>query len=479
VLAAPGSAGEARAVLHGLRAGFGGTRYAPLVIRAAELAERGAARLIVITDMQRAGWEDQQPVPVPARLQIETRDAGATASNAAVVGIRREPAAVIASIRNSGANSVAGTVRVMVDGGAVASAAFSAAGDVTVDVPLAYRARERGSLAVEIDDRAGYAADNTRHVVLDPLGRPRVLLVVGDVEQSGFYLTRALQASGAADAFDVRVRAAASLGSMTLDDLSAHGAVLLLSTRSLDRRARESLASFVRGGGGLLVAAASEVEPAVLASLMHWPDFSAVERTADPGVLAATDLRHPIFRPFGPLAANLGQVLFNRAWLVRGDGWDVAARFTDGSPALLERREGNGRVVVFASDLDRRWNDFPLHPAFVPFALESVRHITAAADARREYLVADSPRGARPEPGTYTLPGTGRHVAVNVDVRESATARMTPEEFAAMVQATKLQPEAPLERRAQQAEGRQNLWRYGLLLMLTALVAESLAGRTR
>ena len=59
-----------------------------------------------------------------------------------------------------------------------------------------------------------------------------------------------------------------------------------------------------------------------------------------------TDLRHPIFRPFGPLSANLGQVRFERTWRIRPEGWDIAARFSDGTPALLERAEGRGRIVA-------------------------------------------------------------------------------------------------------------------------------------
>src|SRR5687767_7579681 len=78
VLAAPGSAGQARASLAALRPGFGATRYAPMLMRAAELAELGPARVIVVSDMQRAGWEDEEPVSLPANLEIETRSVGVT-----------------------------------------------------------------------------------------------------------------------------------------------------------------------------------------------------------------------------------------------------------------------------------------------------------------------------------------------------------------------------------------------------------------
>ena len=136
--------------------------------------------------------------------------------------------------------------------------------------------------------------------------------------------------------------------------------------------------SYVRNGGGLFIAAAPEVEPGVIAAMFGW---DAAAFTVDPAPrqlsLAATDVRHPLLRPFGALAANLGQINFHQAWRVRPDQWQVPAQFSDGSPAVLDRAEGAGRVVLFASDVDRQWNDFPLHPAFVPFAVEAVRYLSA------------------------------------------------------------------------------------------------------
>jgi hypothetical protein len=193
--------------------------------------------------------------------------------------------------------------------------------------------------------------------------------------------------------------------------------------------------------------------------------------------LSATDLRHPIFRPFGALAANLGQVRFDRTWRVRGKGWDVDARFTDGAPALLERAAGQGRVLLFASDLDRRWNDFPLHPAFVPFTAETLRYISSGNDLAREYVVAAAPASAQATPGVYRLPQDGRTITVNVDVRESAAARLTAAEFNGMVDRVPAATPRDASADARAAEGRQRYWRYGLLLMIAALVAESFVGR--
>jgi hypothetical protein len=153
------------------------------------------------------------------------------------------------------------------------------------------------------------------------------------------------------------------------------------------------------------------------------------------------------------------------------------ARFTDGSAAVVERREGAGRMVLVASDFDRRWNDFPLHPAFVPFAVETLRHVSGGRDARREYIVAEAPAGAKPEPGVYRAEADGRPVAVNVDPRESAGERVSAEEFAAMIHPVDTRGDEPAEREALQTEHQQSLWRYGLVLMLLVLVIESFVGK--
>jgi hypothetical protein len=51
----------------------------------------------------------------------------------------------------------------------------------------------------------------------------------------------------------------------------------------------------------------------------------------------------------------------------------VLASFDDGTPALLERSAGAGKVLLWTSSLDNSWGDFPLHPVFVPVVQEIVR----------------------------------------------------------------------------------------------------------
>ncbi|MCA1561068.1 MAG: hypothetical protein LC804_12645, partial [Acidobacteria bacterium] len=187
---------------------------------------------------------------------------------------------------------------------------------------------------------------------------------------------------------------------------------------------------------------------------------------------APDDLRHPIFRPFGALAADLGQVRFRRTTRIDEGTWRVVARFSDGAAALGERQVGAGRAVLFASDLDNRWNDFPLHPAFVPFVHETVQYLSRGREQPASYAIGDAPPGVPRRPGVVTVGEPPRRVALNVDTRESDAATISREEFAANI--TRLHRAAAVEARGQarHREAEQSYWRYGLLLMLVALMGE-------
>jgi hypothetical protein len=192
-------------------------------------------------------------------------------------------------------------------------------------------------------------------------------------------------------------------------------------------------------------------------------------------VLAATDLRHPVLRPFDGVAANFGQVAFDHAWKIDARGpWRVVARFTSGAPALAERTGGHGRLLLFTSDVDRRWNDFPLHPSFVPFAQEAVRYLAARVAVTSGFAVADVPAGVPPRPGLVER--DKRTIAVNVDPRESRVDRVSAAEFRSLVTRTAAPARPRAARRAADTERQQRYWRYGLMLMLVTLVLEAFIG---
>src|SRR5262245_12954662 len=475
VIARPGSAADARAALTTIAPGFGGTRYAAALDKAAELlADEDHGRLVLVTDLQRSGF-DQSAAVLPEGIDLSVRDAGEQTHNLSVGNTTIDRRQVTATVRNFGADSRTADVRATIDGRALPAKRVTIAAKDAAEV--AFDAPEGVSrLAVSVDDPDGYAADNEAFSVTESRALPRVLVVGGGpAAPAGFYVTRALEANAEGTDFDVHTLTGGAFAALTADQVRTESVIILLSTHGLDRRVGESLRAFLKAGGGLLVAAAQDLDPSVLSTLLDWKPPLVPRDLRNAGVLAATDLRHPVFRPFDAVVANFGQVVFDRACLTdAGETWRVLARYTDGAAALAERPAGEGRVLLFTSDLDRRWNDFPLHPSFVPFVQETVRYLGARPPAVSAYLVGDVPSGVQPTPGIVQ---TGNRVlSINVDPRESTIDRVSPLEFQKLVTRSAAGTRPRAERLAQQIEGQQNYWRYGLMLMLATLVAEAFVG---
>src|SRR6185295_7635333 len=98
--------------------------------------------------------------------------------------------------------------------------------------------------SVAADDPAGIAGDNVRYLVLDNLNRPSVIVVTasGDLAREAFYVQHALVAAGTSGApYTVEGVGAPQLASWDRARLAKYAAVMLLSTRGLERHGRELL----------------------------------------------------------------------------------------------------------------------------------------------------------------------------------------------------------------------------------------------
>lgn len=478
VIAAPGAVADARAAINGIEPGYGATRYAAAFDKAAELlADQEHGRLVIVSDLQRTGFDSTGAV-LPEGIELSVRDAGARISNlsvsaASIDGARRT---ATATIRNSGDEARTTDIHIVLDERGPMARHVSVPANDAIDVTFDAIGDPR-RVQFSVDDTPGYAADNQRFGIYEARGLPKVLILTGGpASTAGFYLSRALLAdAGEGPDFDVRAVGGSTFTAMPETEVRDQSVIAVLSTHGLDRRAGDSLRAYLGGGGGVFVAASADVDPTVLSTLLQWQPQLAPQDVRRARVLAATDLRHPVFRPFDAVAANFGQVRFDRAWSVDAvAGWRVAAQFTDGSPALIERLQSGGRLMLFASDVDRRWNDFPLHPTFVPFTQEIARYLGARPPAASTLLVSDVPAGTPAVPGFARI--GSRTVAVNVDPREASAERLTPIEFQKLVTRTTGATQARVERLARETEGEQNYWRYGLMLLMATLVVEAFVG---
>ena len=463
-------------------AGPGGTRYLAAVNVAGRAFGTRRGTIVVVTDLQAGGWDAGDHASIAETARIEVRDVGALPDNFAATALRAEDDRAIVTVRNDSANLREAVVRLTVDGRTTAekSVAVGSHGSADVTFPgVTFSNGSGGEATATVVDGEGLQADNVRYALLARATQPTVLAVTatGDLDRDAFYVRQALASGGASRG--VSGVSGSQLGTWSSARLGSYTAVLLLSTRGLERRGRDLLTSYVTAGGGLFVAAGPDVDGDVAADVLGTSARLRMTAPADrggpgPQSLAPSDIRHPVFQPFGPAAASLGLVRFNRAATIGAAGCQTLATFTSGEPASIDCAIGRGRAIVLASDLNNRWNDFPLRATFVPFLHEAVRYLSSARARSGEYLVSEAPAGVPQAPGIVTIgdeTGSARAV-INVDPAEADPARISQAEFDAAI--TSLKNAGAAEARTAEAdrESRQHLWQYLLAAMMMVLAVE-------
>jgi hypothetical protein len=479
--------GTVRTAVDRVTPGPRSTRYGTAISAAADLMAGRGGRLVVVSDLQQNGWIDASAAALPPGTEVQALDVGAPPGNLAVMSLRRSQGGMTATVRNGGAEPKAVRVALGVEARARGEQQVTIPPGTSVDVRFAMSLPAAGAVRAEVPDPQGYAADNVRFAVLDTPPRPRIVAITSAGASSGdsFYVERALGAAEGPDGMRVE---RVTMASVSTDPAALQNAagILLFSASGLDRSASDAITRTVDGGAGLLLVPGPSLDPTralpALPALLG-TRATAIESTGEPLTFAPTDVRHPVFAAFGTDAGLLGSARFRRT--VRWPASETRrtlARFSNGVPAVVEVTGAGGHVLLLASDLANAWNDFALHPAFVPFVHDLVRYVAAGRRTVTEYRVGEWPGADGDRPGVFTTrelgPETaGRRIAVNVDIREADSTRMTPAAFVAAVPRAAEPGRGRGEASQRDREGDQSLWRYGLMVMLVGLAAESLIGR--
>ena len=446
----------ARAAISGATAGAGGTRYRTALAAASEVIGARDGRVVIVTDLQQAGWEANDDGGIPDGIDVEVIPVARPAGNLAVTSAARRDRVVVATVQNYGPDEAKTSVTLMVDGKPVATVAATMAPQAAADVELRGGFGDAAEAQVVVDDAAGYQADNGRLVALNPPPAVAIAALVADPTGAtgGIYIERALSVADEGREFAVTVADGRVLSKWTAAEMARHAALVVLGTRTLDRTGRDLVKNYLDGGGPVLLSLGPDVDPGTLGDVVGVDLGLSPAPIRQPGAtLVASDSRHPIFRPFVVPSGALGDVQIDQHRRLKNqDGRTVLARLSGGDAALTEQLVGQGRLLVFTSDLDNQWNRFPLHPSFVPFAIETARYLTEGRQARLTDVVT-------------------------VGAGESNPAATSVDEFMNGITRTARAERTEAMTVAHEVEDQQRWWQIGLLVMLAALAGEALVGR--
>jgi hypothetical protein len=448
---------------------------------------------------------------VDAPGQVWGKDAKPIHVQAVIAGYGTPAAQRIASLVVNGKTTATKSVNVPANGRA------------TVDFPSLEVPYGFSRCEVKIDAADGFPADDLRRFAVERSDPQKALLIhnYGD-NRSPFYVGAALSAA-AQSAFileSINVNEAADRKP------SNYAFIVLSDLNSLPSLLENTLTGYVRAGGSLFIAAGTSAGartqiPIFGAHIIATRDYNRV-----PDRFMAVGSSDSSYPAVAKAAGWTGVKFFYALDVDPGAGPDAArviVRLTDQTPLLLEKRIGEGRVVLLTSGLDNLTNDFPLNPAFVPFIEQTARYLAGSerqggarpvdayldlrnAKEQAQGVEVTDPDGKRPltlgeaasaqsfqltEAGYYQLRlanGRQDEIGVNAEPKES-NLDVIPEDALALWagqgsevkggQSSEASTTSTGERKAASAippephKAPQTLWWYVMLLALVSGVAES------
>lgn len=285
---------------------------------------------------------------------------------------------------------------------------LAAQGEAVLTFTHKFDAIGKHALSARIEGDS-FALDNARHGIVEVRKPLEVLLLEdekprGSLEAAGDFLSLALSPhqSAGSDLKDL-MQVTRNENRLRQDDLKGREVVILADVERL-RSNLNLLEKFVTEGGGLLVFVGPKAD-------LTWyqRDFYnrgkglfpspvlGLRRAANglqPARIAKGLLSHPAMLYFNDTRAGRLQDAEFQSWWELGpaEGTRTLLSLDSGTPLIVERQVGRGRVIAVASSAGTAWNNAALQPFFVPLTQRLVSHLSSSSMVRDNLTVGESPR---------------------------------------------------------------------------------------
>lgn len=410
--------------------------------RLLEQAPHPVRELILVTDLRREGWGEEVRADAErlaaAGLTLKVVDVGSPErGNVALISLEAEATAVVRDVP-------ARLRATLVNGGSEPAGPFSASlrtGKVerqiqvprlapgeTLVLPMRVAFGEAGVHAVELripDD--ALLADNRRSCAVDVREGLELLLVDGDPSSEAYESETDFLAAAYLTNGRVFKPYAMTDSEWLASPPERFDLTILANLSSMTRDHARALEKLVREGMGLMVFPGDQLDPGLYEQLLHRGGEgilpASVDDVRDAPVtgLSIEDLEDSPLRSLLVLAPEALTGVTARRTLNVGiseaaaDTTRVLARWDDGEgrPAVLERRVGRGKVLLWTTTADREWGDWPSDPTFLLAVCESARAVADRGAA-----------GLNHEAGAPMVLDTGGQAAGNPELVDSEGANV-------------------------------------------------------
>lgn len=454
---------------------------------------------------------DAQATAMPERFtslavdKISSIDVYSTASdtdsNTSVTGkleySNGNSANVIAVVNNYG-NAASKTLSIVSDGATLATHQLeipenNSAVHRFTDLDIS-NANTQLELRITPDDALN--TDNSWLVPLPVKERTEITLLTNDTQPAvaNTYVAAALESNA---------RFVARLTDLTrFSTADAGNLVIVPDAASVSNRIASQLRDYVESGGNVLIAVSNKPHSSETVSLLGIKPTgqSANEEPALQGVsIGAIDKSHQVA---SGIADNWRAASVIKYLPIDTNITDrTIIELSDGSPLLVEKRLGSGKMLLLTTALDTQWTDLPTESVFVAFIMKAVGFLggdtttalyrstgDAISVAAGTQLIDPSGEPLRElseiserasiqlgNAGIYELRSSAgtQSIAVNSDTRESDITTIDSETLAKWQQvATNTQTELTTEKIS--TTNQRSFWMWLLPLLLVLALLESI-----
>ena len=492
-------------VLQSLRPGTSRLEFGRIMAAVERLAESlpQPVTLHIFSDFQDSGMPVRFAELVASRIAtfVPHQPTVEAAFNWRTEFVRETAAGVDIGIRAAGNDAMATPIELRLNGDVVGQREIQGSGAAVVsfaDLPLE-SGDNRLQVIINADDEL--EIDNTFvHVIRNQPPAAIVLLTLNPDGLPVTYLTAALQ-SDPNGAYRVEP---AIIGDFDTRTLGRYSWLIVDDIGSIGPDLEAALVEFVDSGGGLLAFAGQRS-----ATATRLPVFTNSVGAASVGLandrfltIGQVDTGHPLLSATdGWYTVNLSQTIPVTA---QPDD-QVLIRLENDEPFVLERRLGQGRMLLVAGGLENQWNDFPIRPVFVSFVVEAARYLSGKDQLRQSFAagatlplsLAGGASGQVVDPDGRTvlsladttraqqiqLDKTGFYevytsqgdyvVAVNVDPRESELTAIDGDTLQRWVEAMGSDFDTVMAAAIEQPVEPLELWHGLLFILMLVLIGES------
>lgn len=367
--------------------------------------------IYLITDLQKVSWDNiESPINLFSDVRLYLVNAGKEDfSNTAITDVKlkvqRMSLQAHAEINNFSNYPIKTNVYIYIDNvKKQEQAAYIDANSkiiLTFSVDMDKPGLHHGYISIEHDK---LSIDNKYFFTVKVAPVFPVLLVNGHKSvfpylDECFYLRSALSPSkGALSSIKIDE---ITLESFLSENISKYSLVILANVKVNNHGIADILKPYIHKGGNLLI---------FLGNNTNVPDYNRIfyESGLLPSKLlmsmgdkddhsifftfAKVHYKNKIFDIFEGTNVNLSHIHFYKIYAVQYDpaleqSTKVLSWYTNGYPMFLEKQLSKGRIFLFTSSPNISWNDFAVHPAYLPFLHQIIYSLERETTQPQSYLV--------------------------------------------------------------------------------------------